>query len=230
MSRPRRAVVLALLALLLGGLAAADVAGRENALRESLGAPVGVLVTQQEIAAGQPLERARLALRRVPARYAPAEALRDPADVAGLEAAVAIAAGTDLTGSLVADPSQRAGAAVPVDPGERVAELVAMGSPEQVVRGSRVDVLVTRDTADQKGETTLALEDAEVLSAAPAPSAPAARGEATGPRVAVSLRVRLREAVYLAAAQSFARELRVLARADGDRRRGAAGLRVGSGL
>ena len=227
MSRRRRAVVLAVLALLLGSLAASAVAGREAALRRSLGVSVGVLVAREAVAAGAPLARARLALRRVPARYAPADAFSGTADVAGLKAAVAIPAGTDLTPSLVADPAQIASAAVPVGPGERVAEIVAQGSPEHIVRGSRVDVVVTRETADSEGETTLALEDAEVLSAAPAP---AAGGEDSGPQVALSLRVRLREAVYLAAAQSFARELRVLPRAEGDRRRGAAGLRVGSGL
>jgi pilus assembly protein CpaB len=72
----------------------------------------------------------------------------------------------------------------------------------------------------------------EVLSAA---SAPAGGGAAAGndaglPRVAVELRVSVRQAVYLAAAQSFARELRVLPRAPGDRRRGAQGLRVGGRL
>jgi pilus assembly protein CpaB len=36
--------------------------------------------------------------------------------------------------------------------------------------------------------------------------------------------------VYLAAAQSFARELRVLPRAAGDRRRGSQGLQVGGRL
>ncbi len=41
---------------------------------------------------------------------------------------------------------------------------------------------------------------------------------APGPRVAASLRVTLRQAVYLAAAQAFARELRLLPRAAGDRR------------
>jgi pilus assembly protein CpaB len=48
--------------------------------------------------------------------------------------------------------------------------------------------------------------------------------------VAVSLRVTLRQAVYLAAAQSFARELRVLPRAAADRRHGAAGTSVGANL
>jgi pilus assembly protein CpaB len=48
--------------------------------------------------------------------------------------------------------------------------------------------------------------------------------------VVVELRVSVRQAVYLTAAQSFARELRVLPRAAHDRRRGAQGLRVGAGL
>jgi pilus assembly protein CpaB len=46
----------------------------------------------------------------------------------------------------------------------------------------------------------------------------------------VSLRTSLRQAVYLAAAQDFARDVRVLPRAPGDRRRGSTGMRVGSGL
>jgi pilus assembly protein CpaB len=66
----------------------------------------------------------------------------------------------------------------------------------------------------------LALEDVEVLAAAAAP--PADGGGAA--RVAASLRVTLRQAVYLAAAQAFARELRLLPRAVGDTARGRAGL------
>ena len=59
---------------------------------------------------------------------------------------------------------------------------------------------------------------------------PPSKGAAAGPRVAASLRVTLRQAVYLAAAQDFARELRLLPRARGDRERGRAGLRMGAGL
>ena len=46
----------------------------------------------------------------------------------------------------------------------------------------------------------------------------------------MTLRVTLRQAVYLAAAQTFARDVRVLPRAAGDRRRGAAGIAVGEDL
>ena len=82
------------------------------------------------------------------------------------------------------------------------------------------------------GEAVLALEDVEVIAAAAvsAEDAPASKGSAAGPRVAASLRVTLRQAVYLAAAQDFARELRLLPRASGDRERGRAGLRMGAGL
>jgi len=77
--------------------------------------------------------------------------------------------------------------------------------------------------------TTLALEDVEVLGATRAPAS--GNGpDAELPRVALDLRVSVRQAVYLAAAQSFAREVRVLPRAPGDRRRGAQGLRVGGAL
>jgi pilus assembly protein CpaB len=92
-----------------------------------------------------------------------------------------------------------------------------------------VDVLVTRDPAHGgPGQTALALEDVEVLAAAPAePGEGAGAGVA---RVRASLRVTVRQAVFLAAAQAFSREVRLLPRAPGDDRRGAAGLVVGADL
>ena len=86
---------------------------------------------------------------------------------------------------------------------------------------------VTRGGDGQSGRTELALEDVEVLTSAAAAAAP---GDDPGPHVAVSLRVTLHQAVFLAAAQSFAREIRLLPRAQGDRKRGAEGLSVGSHL
>jgi len=226
LTRRRRALALTGLAILLGALAASDVAGREARLRRGLGPTVAVLVARRDLAAGDPLDPRRLAVRRVPARYAPGDAFRSPQDVAGLRATVQIPQGADVSSALVGDGAEAAGAAV--RPGERIADVVATGSPELVTPGSHVDVLVTRAGADgTAGSTTLALEDVEVLSAAPAAGA---AGDAGTRRVAVSLRVTLRQAVYLAAAQSFARELRVLPRAAGDRRRGAAGMRVSGGL
>jgi pilus assembly protein CpaB len=234
MSRRRRAAVLIGLAIVLGALAASDVSGREAALRREIGSPVPVLVVRTELRPGARLAPSALAVRRVPARYAPAGAYRSPDEVAGLRAAVAIPAGTDLEPALVDDGTDARGAQAgpALRPGERVAQIVATGSPRTVSAGTRVDVLVTRESeGGGGGATTLALEDVEVLSAAAAPAAAGARADDTGlPRVSVELRVSVRQAVYLAAAQSFARELRVLPRAPGDRRRGAQGLRIGGRL
>jgi pilus assembly protein CpaB len=228
-TRRRRAAALLGLALVLGALAASDVAGREAALRRGLGPSISVVVARGEIPAGGRLGPGRLAVRRVPTRYAPAGAFRSAAALSGLRAAVAIPAGADLEPALVDDGSGGAGAGAPVRPGERVAQVLAIGPAELLAPGSRVDVVVTREGASSAaGATTLALEDVEVLAAAPAVAE--GTSDAQAPRVALSLRVTLRQAVYLAAAQSFARELRVLPRAIGDRRRIGAGMRVGEGL
>ena len=231
MSRRRRAFVLLGLALVLGGLAASDVAGREAALRRQIGPAVPVVVARAPVPAGRRLERRSLAVRRVPVRYAPAGAYRSPDEVAGLRAAVAIPAGADLEPALVDDGlDDAAPAGPPVGPGERVAQLVAVGPPEAVAAGGRVDVLVTREHRDGgAGSTTLALEDVEVLAAAPAREEDGPGGAGGLPRLALQLRVTVRQAVYLAAAQSFARELRVLPRPPGDRRRGEQGLRFEGG-
>ena len=105
---------------------------------------------------------------------------------------------------------------------------MALGPPALVVPGARVDVLVTRDgNGSVPAGTELALEDVEVLAAGRAPAGSAAGDGAE--RVAATLRVTVRQAVYLAAAQAFAREVRLLPRAAGDRGR-TGGVIVGEQL
>jgi pilus assembly protein CpaB len=224
-SRRRRAFVLAGLALVLGALAASDVAGREAALQRRLGPAVPVVVARADLPAGRLVRASDLAIRHVPARYAPAAAFSDPAEAAGLRTTAAVVHGTDLLPAVLADADSAEGTSL--RPGQRVADLVAAGPPKLILPGGRVDVLVTRQGSNgESGSTSLALEDVEVLSASPAGD----DSQSGARKVAVSLRVTVRQAVYLAAAQSFAREIRVLPRAASDRRRGAQGMRVGSGL
>lgn len=206
------------------------MAGRERALRERIGEPVPVLVSRTAIEAGAPLRPADLAIRRVPARYAPRGALRSPAEVTGLRASVAIAPDSEVLAAMVDDSEAAAQVGAPVRRGERIAEVVAAGSPDFVQPGARVDVLVTREDRGGGGGTTLALQDVEVLGAQSAASAPGEEAAATPARVAASLRVSLRQAVYLAAAQSFAREVRLLPRAPADRRRARTAIETGADL
>ena len=227
MNRRRRGIVLAGLALVLGALAASDVAGREAALRERLGPLVAVVVAQRPLDSGARLRASDLGVRRVPQRFAPAGAFARPEELIGEQVGAPLGAGSDITAAALKVPeATRPGA--PVRTGERVADVVATGSPRAIVPGGRVDVLVTREAADgTAGSTELALEDVEVLAVRAADVGPGDRGDQ---HVAASLRVTLRQAVYLAAAQSFASELRLLPRAAGDRRHRRTPLAVGDSL
>lgn len=226
MTRPRRAALLLGLALLLGGMAAADVARREAMLESRLAPLVPVVVAGADLRAERKLRLADMAVRRLPARYAPVGAATVPGELVGRTLAVPVPRGAPVGVSALSDPTTAAGA--PVGPGERAVELVALGSPALVVAGARVDVLIThdRDSSSPAG-TELALEDVEVLDAAPARDAGPA--QASSPRVVASLRVRARQAVYLTAAQAFAREVRLLPRAAGDEGR-VGRVAVGEGL
>jgi pilus assembly protein CpaB len=214
MTRRRRAVALLGLALLLGMLAASDVAGREAALRRQLGPTVPVVVVRAPLRAGERISRASLAVREVPERYAPPTALRDPGAAVGQRAAVAIAQRTDLDAALLAVPEADAEPPGPVlRRGERALDLVAVGAPDAVVAGVRVDVLVTYDgRAGAPGPTRLALADVEVLAARTPPAADGADAGGGLPRLLATLRVTVRQAVALTAAAAAARQVRLLPR------------------
>jgi pilus assembly protein CpaB len=224
MTRRRRAALLLGLALVLGGLAAADVGRRESALRTQLGPLVDVVVARRPLATGERIGLSDLGVRRVPIRYAPAGQPAVVEALVGRRLAVPVAAGGALAPELLAQPAT---SGPPVRRGERAAEVVATAAPGSVVPGGRVDVLVTRDRGDGAGGLSrLALEDVEVLGARPA--APADGGDERA-RIDATLRVTVRQAVYLAAAQAFARDIRLLPRAPGDRGRVGA-LAIGEGL
>ena len=189
---------------MLGALAASDVSRREAALRGELAPLVDVVVARRPLEAGHRIARRDLAVRRIPARYAP---VGSSAGVVGGRLAVPVEQG-GAVGTLLLEPPPPVAA---IGKGERAAEVVAQAAPGTVAAGSRVDVLVTRE----RGGTQLALQDVEVLAARAAPKAPNEDTRGT----AATLRVSLRQAVYLAAAGASAREIRLLARAPGDRAR-----------
>jgi pilus assembly protein CpaB len=213
-TRRRRAAVLLGLALVLGTLSATHMARRERALEAQLGPVVEVVVARKELAAGRALELSDLGVRSLPARYAPPGEPAFAAALAGQKLAVPVVAGSPVTAELLVRRPQTPEAAI--DRGQRAVDVLATGSPQVVIAGSRVDVLVTTERRDRiRGTTRIALENVEVLAARAAAEDAEAKA---GPRVTATLRVTAAQAVYLAAAQSFARELRLLARVPGDRR------------
>jgi pilus assembly protein CpaB len=123
-------------------------------------------------------------------------------------------------------------------PGQRAVEVAVASGPSlsEASPGTRVDVVVSTEPRDGPGRTFVAIENAELLDL----RALGGGGEDVGAQPSggardsadalATLRVGSRQAVYLAAAQNFAREVRLLVRAPGDRRRigraavGAGGL------
>jgi pilus assembly protein CpaB len=221
--RRRRGLVLLTLALASGGLAASQVRERERGVEARVGPLVPVVVAKRELPADEPLGRRDLALERVPARYVPPDAIGSPGGLAGARTAVPVAAGAYLTATLL-QGSRAAGEGGPLRPGERALELAVGGGSALAgaAPGSRVDVLVTTESHAGAGRTFVALEDVELLALGPAAEGGLAAEEvADAPAAAAlaTLRVSLRQAVYLTAAESFGLEVRLLVRPPGDRRR-----------
>jgi hypothetical protein len=81
-----------------------------------------------------------------------------------------------------------------------------------------VDVVISSETAG--GRSYVALEDVELLDLRAADPAEAAGGESGAPASSVAtVRVTLRQAVLLTAAENFGREIRLLVRPPRDHRR-----------
>jgi pilus assembly protein CpaB len=199
MTRRRRGALLIGLALALGGLAASDVGRREAAVRAQLAPLVDVVVAGRDVAAGRRLRPEDLALRRVPARYAPVGAASLPEEVLGRRVVAAVPRGAYLGAGQLADESSPRPR---IRRGERAVEVAGAGSPQLVVAGALVDVVVV----PERGGARIALAGAEVLAAR---SLEGADGAA---RVAATLRVTARQALALASLEAGARELRLLAR------------------
>ena len=233
-ARRRRGLLLLALALVAGSLAASQVSGRVGEVERQVGRPVPVVVARQDITPDTALDakqlRTLLVVTEVPQRFAAPDSVAAVEDLAGRRTAVPIAAGSQLTLGQLSGGEERQGAPV-AGPrrGERAVEVAVAGGDalgEARSPGARVDVLVSTEPREGPGRTLLALKNVELLGlqAGGPGGAGAGGGSADGAASRASatatLRVTLRQAVYLTAAQNFAREVRLLARPPGDRRRG----------
>ena len=228
-ARRRRGLLLLSVALASGGLAASQVHERERSVAAQLGPAVPVLVAARDLRAGARVSPRALAVRRVPARFVPPEALASAAGVVGARPAVPVAAGSYVTaGVFEASNSEHRGGRG-VGRGWRAVTVEVSGAAG-LVPGSRVDVLVSTESGAGGGRTLVALAGADLLRLEPGPSEavpPDGSGAAGGPTALATLRVTLRQAVYLTAADNFAREIRLLARPPGDHSRPGAAVSQG---
>jgi pilus assembly protein CpaB len=239
-ARRRRGLLLLSVALASGGLAAAQVRERERSVAAQVGPAVPVLVAARDLPADARVSARALAVRRVPARFVPPDSLASAAGVVGLQTSAPIAAGGYVTAGLFEGSHDGHRGVGGVGRGER-AVTVAVSGAAGLAAGSRVDVLVSTESGAGGGRTLMALAGAELLRLGPgaggegygdpgagAEDAGGAEGGGlSGPTALATLRVSLRQAVYLTAADNFAREIRLLARPSGDR--SAAGAAVSQG-
>jgi len=228
--RRRRALVLLALALACGGLAASQVRQTVEEVEERTGAPVSVLVARESLPADREIDPGSLVVKEVPERYAPRDGLTAPRDAAGLRTSISVSAGSYLTAGHLQGGGRGAGG---LRRGERALEIAVAGGEALAGAspGSTVDVLVSTEGREAAGRTFLALESVELLDLRPGAggagaaedsegSGPVSReGAAAAATATATLRVSTRQAVYLTAAQNFAREVRLLPRPAGDRGR-----------
>jgi pilus assembly protein CpaB len=215
-------------ALASGGLAASQVRERERSVDAQVGPAVPVLVATRALRAAARVPARALAVQHVPARFAPPDALSSAAGIAGLRPSAPVAAGGYVTAGLFegSNDEQRGGG--DASRGQRVVTVEVSGAAA-LAAGERVDVLVSTESGAGGGRTLMALAGAELLrlDAAPPPGAPPDATGSGGPTALATLRVSVRQAVYLTAADNFAREIRLLARPPGDH--SAAGAAVSQG-
>lgn len=206
----RRAVVLALIAAALALVAVRGMAAREAALQHEIGPLTRVVVTTRALAAEHTLRPADLAYRQMPARWVPPRTIADAGLAAGLRTAVALPHGAPLMEAVVTSTTAQARDALAR--GERVIEVLGVGSRRLIRSGSRVDVVRTRTKADGTRSTSVLAEAVEVIEVRDAePTA----GGAT--QITATLRASFSDALKLAGAQGEESALRLLPRASWDR-------------
>jgi pilus assembly protein CpaB len=227
----RRGTLLVLLAVVCGGMAASHVHGLERDVQAQVGAEVPVVIAARNVAGGTLIRRSAVRVIRVPARYAPPDGLGSVEEVEGGRSATALPRGSYITVSRLRNArAERSPGAL--RRGERAVEVGVAGGAALagVPPGSRVDVLVSSEPGGAAGRTVVALESVELLSlrAASGPTGDAPEGATGAADARATLRVTLRQAAYLTAAENFAREVRLLVRPPGERGR-AGSVSVGAG-
>ena len=218
MSRRRRALLFALMALAAAAVAGTIADGYGSSVARRYGALRAVVVVRRTLAPGRPLLPALVAsslvVRRVPSRFVPAGSLVDPEQALGLAPVAGLEAGSYLTASLLRTPkSARGPARSGLSGGRRPVEINVSGAGALLARsgggaGARVDVVVTTEPRGLgPGHTYVAAAGVPVLALGPGPDGP-------GPETLASATLGLSrdQALRLIAAENFARQVTLLPR------------------
>jgi Flp pilus assembly protein CpaB len=216
MSRRSRSLVFVLAALIAAVVAAALADGYGARVARGYGELRPVVVAPAGLEAGgaiDPRMASELEPRRIPARFVPPGALRDPVEAIGLAPRAPIAAGSYLLASQLRPPRRRRGGPSALGRGRQPVEISVSGAEALLVAGSRpvggtVDVVVTTEPSGSgPGRTYVAAAAVPLLALGPDSGGVQVEGLA-----AATLGLTRRQALRLIAAESFARQLTLLPR------------------
>ncbi|MCX6389019.1 MAG: hypothetical protein NT122_00065 [Solirubrobacterales bacterium] len=199
MTAVRKALLLGMLSLMLGGAAAADISARESALAAKIAPLVPIVVTAISVKAGRYLDARQLALRMIPQRWMPAGSLTRITAGRRLVAAVDLPRGAVLGPGAFRDAGS---VAEQLASGERATTVSALAPLDALQVGIGVDVLAAAEGARPR----LVVKDAGVIAWRRIAESDA--GSAS--RVEVDLQTDLHGALDLAAAAAEGAELRLL--------------------
>jgi Flp pilus assembly protein CpaB len=215
MSRRGRALGFLLLALLAAAGAAAIADGYGASAVRGYGPLRPVVVLDAGIAAGRRIGPhevgSALAVRRVPDRFVPPDALRAPEEALGLTARTALTAGSYLLGGQLGVLRKRGAGAARLGGGRHPVEIAVSGTDSLLAgglapSGSRVDVVVTSEpTGAGPGRTYVAAAAVPLLALRPGEE-----GAGSGGTAAATLALTKGQALRLIAAESFARKVTLL--------------------
>jgi Flp pilus assembly protein CpaB len=214
-SRRTRAIAFLGLALVTAALAAGIANSYGSRVASGYGPLRQVVVAAKGLAAKSALEpsdiAAGLEVRRVPVRFVPAGALRDPREALGLAPMVALEPGSYLVASELRARESKRGSAEVLGSSRRPVEIAVSGAEALLatgasVAGARVDVVVTTEPSGSgPGRTYVAAAAVPLLALGPGADGPGPGGTA-----AATLALTKPQALRLIAAESFARKLTLL--------------------
>lgn len=214
MSRRARSIAFLGLALITAALAAGIADSYGSRVASGYGPLRQVVVATKSLEAESALGPADVAkgleTRRVPMRFAPAGALRDPREALGLEPTAALEPGSYLVASQLRTRPPGSGSSA-LGPSRRPVEITVSGAEALLAtgtgrKGAKVDVVVTTEPSGSgHGRTYVAAVAVPLLALAPGIEGPGPGGTA-----AATLALTKRQALRLIAAESFARKLTLL--------------------
>lgn len=210
----RRARALAFLgAALVCAIVAATVADRYRSRVEGRYGPLrAVVISAAELRSGQAIDPRRAAalmsIRRVPARFVPPGAITSPAEAVGRAPVATIPPGSYVIAAQLRIPKVEPPRPVGVGAGRRPVQVGIAGAEALLVggsspEGSRVDVVVSRQSGLGTSAHARIAASAVKLLALEAPAGPGEGWSAT-------LAVTEQQALTLIGAQAAGREIRLL--------------------